>query len=201
MAVPESRKADQNEQNLPYKIDCQYHKLMHVDDLMPHPDNENDHPEKQIIALGDIIEKDDWRHPIVVSKLSGYMAAGHGRLLSAKAKNWEYVPVQFQNFRDSVHELRVRNSDNNIAQYAEFNKQKLEENIIKLDLDPLELDMADFGMLDLELLDPLELKDSETNSVEDKDQFLIVVDCKDELEQNDLFNEFETREITCKLMN
>ncbi len=38
------------------------------------------------------------------------------------------------------------------------------------------------------------------NEIKDKTEFVIYVSCKDELEQNDLFNEFQIREIECKII-
>jgi len=42
---------------------------------------------------------------------------------------------------------------------------------------------------------------NDSNNVTDEEKFIIILECKDELEQNDLFEEFQTRELNCKLMS
>lgn len=66
---------------------CAYDKLVKVEELIPHPKNPNTHPQSQIKILAQNIRYHGWRHPIVVSKLSGYIVAGHGRLGSGK-RTW-----------------------------------------------------------------------------------------------------------------
>lgn len=138
------------------KILCQYHQLFPLEDLRPHPDNENKHPEAQIKALADIIRKDGMRHPIIVSKLSGYIVAGHGRLMAlmlikAEDKIDIEAPVQFQQFDDPIQELRVRTADNKIASYAEFDLQKFEQNLMKHDLSFQTVNMPEFGFVKFDL--------------------------------------------------
>lgn len=128
-------------------IHCLYDKLIPIEDIVPHPDNENKHSEKQIEVLAKIIKKDGIRHPIVVSNLSGKIAMGHGRLLAFKKLGLNEAPVTFQEFEDPIQELRVRNSDNNIAKYSEFNRDQFEANLEELDLSLDDLDMEEFGEL------------------------------------------------------
>lgn len=147
------------------QIKCSYTKLVPLDDLQPHPDNENLHSEKQIKVLAKIIKKDGMRHPIIVSKLSGYICAGHGRLAALKRLEAKEAPVDFQDFEDSIQELRVRNADNQIARYAEFQRDKFELNLQKYDLDIKTITHEDFGFLDFEVL--AEDKDLEKEKTED----------------------------------
>ena len=52
-------------------------------ELKPNPKNPNTHPAGQIKLLGKIIKDQGWRMPITVSKRSGLVVKGHGRLEAA----------------------------------------------------------------------------------------------------------------------
>ena len=68
------------------------------DDLKSHPDNYNTHPPAQLRALAKIIEEQGWRRPVVVSKLSGCIVAGHGAVMAAIENGQDLVPVEWQEF-------------------------------------------------------------------------------------------------------
>ncbi len=66
------------------KIYCAHTDVAATDSLIENPRNPNRHPEDQIIALAKIIRHQGWRNPIVVSRRSGFVVKGHGRLLAAR---------------------------------------------------------------------------------------------------------------------
>lgn len=145
------------------KIHCNYSKLININDLRPHPDNENKHNDEQINVLADIIRRDGVRHPIIVSNLSGYICMGHGRLKAFKLLKMNQVPIEFQDFDDPIQEMRVRTADNNIAKYAEFDIEKFKGNLIKFEIkDPK---MPEFGLINFEL--PTVTEEKENNGNED----------------------------------
>ena len=121
-------------------VRCLFDKMVPVSELKPHALNRNDHPDSQIDQLAKIIQFQGWRHPIIVSKLTGFIVAGHGRLAAAKKLNLTEVPVSFQEFTDSDQEYIFLQSDNAIALQAE------------LDLSQIQLDIKDIGPFDIDLL-------------------------------------------------
>lgn len=133
------------------EIKCRYDKLVPIDDIKPHPENENKHSEDQIRILAKIIKKDGVRHPITVSNLSGMISMGHGRLLAFKMLKMTDVPVEFQDFDDPIQEMRVRNSDNNIARYAEISRMTFNDNLESLGISVDEIDIEDYGILKFEV--------------------------------------------------
>ena len=97
---------------------CAYDKLVKVEELIPHPKNPNTHPQNQIKILAQNICYHGWRHPIVVSKLSGYIVAGHGRLEAARELDVSIVPVEYQDFATEDNELAVLVGDNRLAELS-----------------------------------------------------------------------------------
>lgn len=70
-------------ENESQKFYCSYTELWDTGRLVPHPRNPNKHPVSQLQLLVKIIEGHGWRAPITVSKRSGYVIRGHGRLAAA----------------------------------------------------------------------------------------------------------------------
>lgn len=123
------------------KINCLYDKLVKVKELKPHPRNHNQHPKDQIERLAKIIEYQGWRYPIKVSKLSGFITSGHGRVEAAKILKLKEVPVNYQDYESEEQEWADVQSDNAIASWSE------------LDLSGINNDLQDFGPdFDIDLL-------------------------------------------------
>lgn len=181
------------------KVNCQYNELVDVDLLVPHPRNANSHGEKQIKMLAKIIDHTGWRHPIIVSNRSKFIVAGHGRLEAARLNGYEQVPVQYQDFDSEASEFQFLIADNKIAELAEHNDSLMIDGIKEL-----ELEDSDFELLGLDDFELNVIVNDDSNNEDkliDDEKFLIVIECKDELEQSDLFDEFKTREIECKIMS
>lgn len=136
-------------------------KWLPIRDLRPNPANSNKHSDEQIERLVKLIKYYGWRQPIIISNRSGLIAAGHARLLAAKAMGMSEVPVQYQNFEDDDEERGFLVADNSIAAWAE------------LDLSLINAQMGDFDPgFDLDLLGikdfTLDMADKEFGSGEDE---------------------------------
>lgn len=114
-------------------IHCLFDEMVSVDKLRPHPKNRNKHPADQIKRLAEILKYQGWRYPIKVSKQSGFITSGHGRLEAAKILKLKEVPVNFQDYESETVEYADLQSDNAIALWAE------------LDLSGINVDIGDLG--------------------------------------------------------
>ena len=115
------------------KIRCLYDALVPISELKPHNKNRNKHPDEQIRRLADILEYQGFRYPIKVSRLSGFITSGHGRLQAALMLGMEAVPVNYQEYESSEQEYADLIADNSIALFAE------------LDLAGINMDLGDLG--------------------------------------------------------
>lgn len=114
--------------------------MMEIDKLKLHPKNRNRHPDHQIKRLAEILQYQGFRYPIKVSKQSGYVTSGHGRIEAAKLMGWTHVPVSVQSYDNDDQEYADMVADNAIASWAE------------LDLSGINKDLIDLGPFDINLL-------------------------------------------------
>ena len=122
------------------KIYCAHTDVVATDSLIENPRNPNRHPEDQIIALAKIIRHQGWRNPIVVSRRSGFVVKGHGRLLAARMLGLEEVPVDYQDYENEAAEWADMVADNKIAELSNMDEDELNAIIRELE-----------GQIDLEL--------------------------------------------------
>ena len=115
------------------KIMCLYDALIDPIELKDNPKNRNKHGQDQIERLAEIYKYQGIRHPIIVSKLTGFIVAGHGRKLAAIRAGVDQMPVVYQDFESAEQEYAFIQSDNAIALWAD------------LDLSGINSDMEFFG--------------------------------------------------------
>lgn len=114
---------------------CLYDELMPVALLKQkfNPNNTNTHPDEQIARLAAIMTYQGVRHPAKVSKLSGLIVGGHGRVLAAIKNGWDVFPVNFQDYENDTQEMADVTSDNAISNWS------------TLDLSMINRQLADMG--------------------------------------------------------
>ncbi len=139
------------------KINCLYDKLIPVSELKAHPDNANKHPKEQIERLAKILDYQGWRYPIKVSKQTGFITSGHGRLAAAIYNNWQEVPVNYQDYDSNEQEYADVQSDNAIASWAELDLSIINKGLENLgpdfDIDLLGIKNFEIDVADKELGD------------------------------------------------
>lgn len=89
--------------------------MVDVQDIVPHPKNPHNHSDEQIDRLAEIIKYQGFRSPLQISKQTGYLIVGHGRLDAAKRLGFDKVPVIFQDFSDTDQEYAHMVADNAIG--------------------------------------------------------------------------------------
>lgn len=97
---------------------CAHDAIVPLKDLRPNPKNPNQHPPEQIKLLASIIRATGWRAPITVSKRSGLVTKGHGRLMAAQLDDLTDAPVDYQDYASEAEELADLTADNRIAELA-----------------------------------------------------------------------------------
>lgn len=176
------------------KIKCEG-TLVDVQTLVENPKNPNKHGDKQIKMLSKIIDYQGQRLPIVVSKRSGFIVAGHGRLQAIKMLGWDKCAVSYQDFDSEAQEYAHMIADNKIAELAEHDDNLMIEGIKELDIDDFELlGLSDFTFLNLDA----ELDDKQkSEDVENK--FIIEVQFPNDMEMMDVHDDLVHRGYLVKI--
>jgi hypothetical protein len=143
------------------KIHCKYDELKDPRSLKDHPKNRNKHSVAQVERLAALYKYHEIRHPIIVSKLSGYIVAGHGRKMAAIKAGLKEFPVVYQDFDSPEAEYAFMQADNAIALWAEIDYSGINQDLV--DLGP-DFDINMLGIKDF-TLDPINF---EAGNIEDQ---------------------------------
>lgn len=164
------------------KFNCAYTEIVELHKLQPNPKNPNTHPDRQIELLAKIIDYQGQRSPIVVSKRSGFITKGHGRLMAIQKLGWEKAAVDYQDYDSEAQEYADIVADNKISELAKHDDSKMIEDLKLIDLDDFEL----LGMDDFSFLDLGEASyEQENESINEQEQkFKIEVSFKNDMDMN-----------------
>jgi len=166
--------------------------MIPIAQIVPNPKNANKHSDEQIDRLCDLIKFQGFRNPLIVSNRTGFLVVGHGRLEAAKKLGMTELPVIKQDFNDEAQEYAYLVSDNEIARWAEFDKDKFNEDMKEFDLD-IEL----YGLKNFEKIEQ-QIKDDP--EVEMTFEYKIEIDCKDEMTQQSLMSEIKDRGLKVRIL-
>ena len=125
--------------------------------LRANPANPNIHSPEQIKRLAKLITHYGWRHPIILSKQSGLVVVGHGRLLAALKMGTATVPVHAQDFETPDQEYGFMVSDNAVASWAELDMAQINIEVPSLGPD-FDLELLGFKEFKLDLCEDAESK-------------------------------------------
>lgn len=164
-------------------------KMVSVDEIIPNPKNANKHSTEQIERLEKLIEYQGFRNPCIVSNRTGFLVVGHGRLMAAKNLGMKEIPVIFQDFKDEAQEYTYLVSDNEIARWAELDKESLYDSLGEIEIPSLDLlGIEDFNMDDLDLgepeADPIDGDMDFSKEIGEKNDYVVLLfDNKEDLKE------------------
>jgi len=141
-------------------IYCAHTRLADPDSLKPNPANPNRHSAHQIQLLASIIQEQGWRNPITVSKRSGLIVRGHGRLEASLLIGCEVVPVDEQDYASEAEELADLLADNRLAELAELDEDELKRLLKSIQESDPSFDLELTGFMDDEIRKLFEGDDS-----------------------------------------
>ena len=145
------------------KFDCKYDAMLEIEKIVRHPRNNNMHPIEQIEAFQRIISKKGiWRIPLIISKKSGFLVAGHLRLTVAENMGLQQLPVVYQDFESEADEYQFLTFDNEIARWAKLDRHEV--HLALEEIEGLELDDLGIKSFELETQEDLVLENEDKNT-------------------------------------
>jgi len=134
------------------KIECAHTELVDIDLIIPNPRNSNSHPFEQVESLKKAILFSGIRRPIVVSKQSGFIISGHCEYEALKQLGVKKAPVDYQEFKDELHERIEMAAHNLIARQSKLVTVELQELAVDLDQNNLSSELAGIPQNKVEIL-------------------------------------------------
>lgn len=134
--------------NIP--VFCAHDEIVSLEKLVPNPKNPNEHPDDQVDLLAKIIKATGWRQPITVSKRSGFVVKGHGRLLAAIRGGMTSAPVDYQEYASEAEEYADLVADNRLAELSEINNAKLASIFKEIDFDKVPIDLTGYSEAEMQ---------------------------------------------------
>ena len=174
-------------------------KEIEVEKLIPYVNNPKEHPENQIDKIASSIKNFGFTVPIIVDG-ANEVIAGHGRLMAAKKLGLTKVPCIV---RDDLTEAQVRAfriADNKVAE-SSWDYELLAVELETFELEELELTGFDKEELS-KILGNNEREDREHPDLSDEIQetFEVIIECEDELSQQEIFNKLTGEGYKCRVL-
>lgn len=170
--------------------------MLPVSEVRPYEKN----PRKNAEAVKYVrasIEKFGFKQPIVIDS-NRVIISGHTRLEAAKSLGMAEVPCIVADDLTEAQAKALRLADNKVAEFSEWEMNLLGEELGEL-AEISDIDMGDFGFDD-----NLEMDDEEENGTEEKgvnlsETFQIIVECENEIEQQEIFEKLSGEGYKCRL--
>lgn len=167
---------------------------MGIEKLKPYENNPRIN-DKAVDAVAKSIENFGFKVPIVVDK-NNVIVAGHTRLKAAQKLNLAQVPVIVADDLSPEKIRAFRLADNKVGELAEWDFDKLDEELAELEFDMGQFSF-DLGIETGEGSDG-EIKEPNFNY---KEQYAVIVTCKDEAEQEQTYNKLLNEGYNCKVVS
>jgi ParB family chromosome partitioning protein len=163
-----------------------------IDSVSPDPSNARRHPERNLEQIKASLRRFGQQKPIVVDT-TNTVRAGNGTLVAAKSLGWKTIAVVRSDLAKT--ELTAYAiADNRSAELAEWDTEILSATLA----DP---EIGEVGFLDEEIRNLTTDAVPPLDSVEmPAEKWLIVVTCKDEADQAELLERFNTDGLKCKAL-
>lgn len=170
-----------------------------IDSLSAYETNSRTHSKEQIAQIAASINEFGFTNPVLIDA-DNTIIAGHGRVQAAKQMNMDTVPcLRLSHLTDAQKKAYVI-ADNKLALNAGWDDDLLRQEIealkdLDFDISLLGFDLIDLGkMFDTE--EEQELKEENYAEV-----FNVIIECKDEEEQERTFNRLDTEGYKCRVQS
>lgn len=167
-----------------------------IGDIKPYENNAKTHPEEQIEQIKKSIEQLGFNDPIGI--WHGEIVEGHGRYEAAKRLGLDNVPII--RLDDLTDEQRRKYAliHNKLTMNSPFD-------IEVLNVELAELGAEDMGVFGFEIAEPfaeLEVPESPSGDAgfNYKEQYGVIVMCKNEVEQEKIYNRLTDEGFDCKVV-
>lgn len=163
-----------------------------LDSISPDPANARKHGQRNLAAIKSSLRRFGQQKPIVVDS-RGTVRAGNGTLEAARALGWTHIQI----VRSELADLELTAfaiADNRSAELAEWDTEMLAQLA-----DGGELGDVGFAEDELRMLTGLPREKDPDQAESIAQAFEVVVECRDETQQRELFERLSGEGLSCRL--
>lgn len=139
---------------------------LNINDIKEYENNPRNN-EEAVDYVAESIEKFGFKVPVIVDK-DNVIVAGHTRIKAAKKLGYDKVPCIVADDLTEEQIKAFRLADNKTSEFAEWDFEKLEEELRELNFSNIDMSLFNF---DLSFEDELEPKEDEEKAPESFDEY------------------------------
>lgn len=172
-----------------------------IGEIIPYARNSRTHSEEQVAQIAASIKEFGWTNPILIDGENGIIA-GHGRLMAARKLGYTEVPtIELSDLTEAQKKAYII-ADNRLALNAGWDDDLLKLEIQELSELNFNLDLLGFDAIELaKMFDDLQDEENELKEEKYSEVFNIIVECKDEHEQEKIFNRLDSEGYKCRVQS
>lgn len=176
-----------------------------VDALIPYARNSRTHSDEQTAQIAASIREFGFTNPVLIGN-DNDIIAGHGRVLAARKLGLETVPCLRLGYLSDAQKRAYVIADNKLALNSGWDEQLLAVELSSLREEGFDLNLTGFDGDSIErFLNPPEEGEGEGEQPESPgenfvDQFAVTVICRDETQQEQVYEKLTAEGLTCKVV-
>ena len=173
-----------------------------VNELIPYARNSRTHSDEQVSQIMASIKEFGFTNPILTDGKDGIIA-GHGRLMAAQRLGLNEVPtIELSHLTDAQKKAYII-ADNKLALNSGWDEEMLKIELSELDDMGYDMDLTGFDKFEIDALFMDEDDNEETilKNEEYKEKFSILIDCENELQQEEIFYNLTNQGIKCRVQS
>ncbi len=168
--------------------------------LIPYANNARTHSDAQVAQIAASIRKFGFTNPVLTSD-DNTIIAGHGRVMAARKLGLTQVPVIRLSHLSETQRKAYILADNKLALNAGWDDDLLRIEIKELLENQFQIDLLGFDVEEITRLMDEEISLHEPEEQKYSEVFNIIVECKNEQEQERVFNELDEKGYKCRVQS
>jgi ParB-like chromosome segregation protein Spo0J len=167
-----------------------------IDSLIPYANNARTHSAEQVSQVAASIKEFGFTNPVLIDEQGGIIA-GHGRVMAAKKLGLAEVPCVVLDGLSEAQKKAYIIADNKLALNSGWDADMLKVEMERLGELGFDLSLTGFDDIELSELFGDDEGPDETESSDDfesayREQYAVIVTCRDAVEQEQIFNKLQS---------
>lgn len=171
-------------------------------DLITEYENNPRNNDKAVDKVAESIREFGFKVPVIIDK-DNVIVTGHTRVKAARKLGLETVPCIVADDLTPEQIKAFRLADNKVAELATWNEDKLYAELLELQTLDFNIESFGFEIKEPEIESEEFEEDEEINTESNfnyKEQYGVIVMCKDEAEQEEVYNNLIEQGYECKVV-